>query len=68
MRRAFNEGHIIGNHTFTHPDLTKVSFRQVRDEIKRTEDLIGAFMTEHKPSRPPYGSPQWRAARTSSRA
>lgn len=56
VRRAFAEGHRIGNHTFSHPDLTKLSETQVRDQIKRTEDLIGEFLTEHKLFRPPYGA------------
>ncbi|HXT50939.1 MAG TPA: polysaccharide deacetylase family protein [Thermoanaerobaculia bacterium] len=56
VKRAFDEGHRIGNHTYTHPDLTKLSAAQVRDEIKRTEALIAEFLTTHKLFRPPYGA------------
>jgi peptidoglycan-N-acetylglucosamine deacetylase len=56
VKRAFDEGHRIGNHTFSHPDLTKLTEDKVRDEIKRTEDLIGEFLTAHKLFRPPYGA------------
>lgn len=56
VRRAFDEGHRIGNHTYSHPVLTKISAEKVRDEIKRTEDLIAEFLTDHKLFRPPYGA------------
>ena len=56
VKRAFDEGHRIGNHSFNHPDLTKLTEVQVRDEIKRTEDLIAEFLTDHKLFRPPYGA------------
>lgn len=56
VQRAFQEGHRIGNHTYTHPDLTKLSEAGVRDELKRTEDLIAEFLTDHKLFRPPYGA------------
>ena len=56
IRRAHAEGHRIGNHTFTHPDLTKLTEAQVRDEIVRTGDLLTEFLTDHKLFRPPYGA------------
>jgi peptidoglycan/xylan/chitin deacetylase (PgdA/CDA1 family) len=33
-----------------------VSETRVRDEIKRTEDLIAEFLTDHKLFRPPFGA------------
>ena len=56
VQRAFDEGHRIGNHTYAHPDLTKLSGEKVRDELKRTEDLIAEFLTDHKLFRPPFGA------------
>lgn len=56
VERAFKEGHRIGNHTYSHPDLTKLSESAVRDELQRTEDLISDFLTEKKLFRPPYGA------------
>ena len=56
VQRAFNEGHRIANHTYTHPDLTKLPETKVRDELKRTEELIAEFLTNHKLFRPPYGA------------
>jgi peptidoglycan/xylan/chitin deacetylase (PgdA/CDA1 family) len=56
VERAFKEGHCIGNHTYTHPDLRKLDEKQVRDELTRTEDLIAPWLTGHKLFRPPYGA------------
>jgi peptidoglycan-N-acetylglucosamine deacetylase len=56
VKRAFDEGHRVGNHSYNHPDLTKLSATQVRDQIKRTEDLILEFLTDHKLFRPPFGA------------
>ena len=30
MQRVYREGHEIGNHTFTHPDISEISQRQRR--------------------------------------
>jgi len=56
VRRARDEGHLIGNHTYSHPDLTKLTADQVRDEIKKTHDLIAEFEPDHRLCRPPYGA------------
>jgi peptidoglycan/xylan/chitin deacetylase (PgdA/CDA1 family) len=56
VKRACEEGHLIGNHTYSHPDLRKLGEDQIRDEIKKTHDLIAEFEPEHKLCRPPYGA------------
>lgn len=55
MRRALSEGHRIGNHSFSHPRLTDLTADEIRDELLRTEDMIGEFLTADKLFRPPYG-------------
>lgn len=40
LRRIVQEGHEIGSHTFTHPDLSLVSHRQFRLELNATQRLI----------------------------
>ncbi len=42
MRRVYNEGHEIGNHTFTHPDISEISPRQVELQLNLTERLFAA--------------------------
>jgi peptidoglycan/xylan/chitin deacetylase (PgdA/CDA1 family) len=55
VRRAAREGHFIGNHSFDHPDLTKLPPEKIRSQILRTHDLIGEFEPQRRLFRPPYG-------------
>lgn len=57
VNRIISEGHTIGNHTWTHPDLRKVTSEQLLSEIKQTEDAIrdvSGLTTAIM--RPPYGA------------
>ena len=56
MERAFREGHTIANHTYSHPMLTKCSDDTIRNEIRRTQDLIGSCASSPSLFRPPYGA------------
>lgn len=49
-------GHRIGNHTFSHPDLSKLPAREIRAELSRTEKLIAPYLGKDRFYRPPYGS------------
>lgn len=53
--RAAAEGHQIGNHTYSHPHLTELNEDQIREEILKTEELIGGVNKGIKIFRPPYG-------------
>jgi peptidoglycan-N-acetylglucosamine deacetylase len=55
VRRAAAEGHQIGNHTYSHPHLTELNKDQIREEILKTESLIGGMNNGIKIFRPPYG-------------
>ncbi|SFL81563.1 Peptidoglycan/xylan/chitin deacetylase, PgdA/CDA1 family [Paenibacillus sp. 1_12] len=57
VRRIHDEGHIIGSHSYTHPNLSKTSDANFRDEIQRTEEVLSSI-TGSKPKlfRPPYGN------------
>ena len=53
--RIFREGHEIGNHTFTHPDISDLSERFVRLELNLTERLFASRLrTRTVLFRPPY--------------
>jgi peptidoglycan-N-acetylglucosamine deacetylase len=54
-KKTFDAGHRVGNHTYTHPHLSKLTEAQIRDEIKKTEDVIADFLGKEKLFRPPYG-------------
>ena len=40
VRRAVDDGHVIGNHSYTHPWLNKLDYSSVYSEIHRTDDLL----------------------------
>ena len=55
FRRVYREGHEIGNHTFTHPNLALVSPGVTRVELTATERLIEAELGRSTALfRPPY--------------
>ena len=56
LRRIRDEGHWIGNHAFSHRDLTTLSEVEVRREITSTESAIAEFLGPGKLFRPPYGA------------
>ncbi|MGW0807327.1 polysaccharide deacetylase family protein [Nonomuraea sp. NPDC002799] len=57
LRRTVAAGHEIGNHTWSHPDLTRLSGAGVRSQLARTDRAVKAA-TGIVPSliRPPYGA------------
>ena len=59
LQRVFREGHEIGNHTFTHPDISEISKRYMMVELNLTERLFEAKLGI-KPVlfRPPYSIDQ----------
>ncbi len=38
--RAIKEGHIIGNHSYSHVPFSKMGFEEIRESVLRTEKLI----------------------------
>jgi peptidoglycan/xylan/chitin deacetylase (PgdA/CDA1 family) len=56
VKKAFDEGHRIGNHSYTHPDLTKLNEAQIRAEIQKTEDVVADYLGRDKIFRPPFGA------------
>jgi len=60
-RRAVTEGHDIGNHTYTHSNLTKLTDDQIRNELQHTKDLLAQCLGPSYPytmrlMRPPGGA------------
>ncbi|MGN9841182.1 polysaccharide deacetylase family protein [Nonomuraea sp. H19] len=57
LRRTAAAGHEIGNHTWSHPDLTRLSAAGVRSQLARADQAIKAA-TGIVPRiiRPPYGA------------
>lgn len=40
IARMINEGHIVGNHSVTHPDFSGLTRRQMYDEVKGFDDYL----------------------------
>lgn len=58
IKNIVNQGHEVGNHSFNHPDFTKISAAQMRDQLNRSETAIkNASGKTSKPFfRPPFGA------------
>ena len=59
LKRIVAEGHVLGNHTWSHPDLTKVSQATVLSELKKTDAAVDKVLGYDYPLklvRPPYGA------------
>jgi peptidoglycan/xylan/chitin deacetylase (PgdA/CDA1 family) len=57
VKQILEEGHEIGNHTYDHKQLTKLSSDQIEKELGRTADLITSVTGQKMEiMRPPYGS------------
>lgn len=57
VKDVYTRGNEIGIHTWSHPQLTKLSEESIRNEVKNTSDAI-YNITGYRPTlvRPPYGS------------
>ena len=54
-KRIYAEGHTIGNHTFTHPDVSGISTGYMKVELNLTERLFASMMGIRATlMRPPY--------------
>lgn len=57
LQREYTEGHEIGNHTYSHPSLTKLNAEEVKAQSDQTDQHV-ASLTSFTPKllRPPYGA------------
>jgi peptidoglycan/xylan/chitin deacetylase (PgdA/CDA1 family) len=55
-REIVKAGHVVGNHTFTHPLLTFKSAAEIRQELSHCNTALGEAVGEHSNLfRPPFG-------------
>lgn len=50
VRQIVDDGHHLGNHTWSHPDLGTLSAGQTRDEMERTSDIIARSGRGQRPT------------------
>ncbi|MBN2910130.1 polysaccharide deacetylase family protein [Polycladomyces sp. WAk] len=56
IRRILQEGHVLGNHSWNHPDLTRLTQSQAVAQIERTNTVIFKLTgMRMRLFRPPYG-------------
>ena len=74
IRRLDDDGHVIGNHSFSHPRLVNPSRAQLEDEILGTHAAISDALRDRYPGgyphrwfRPPWGLPWTRGGDRASR-
>ena len=57
VERIYKEGHLIGNHTYSHIQMTHLSEEAAVREIEKTDQVISAITGEHVAyMRPPFGA------------
>ncbi|AZK45702.1 polysaccharide deacetylase family protein [Paenibacillus lentus] len=57
VKRMVREGHLLGNHSYNHANLPKLSDADFREQVIKTDKLISQY-TGYTPNiiRPPYGN------------
>ena len=57
LKRMKADGHVIGNHSWSHPVLSKLSLDDAKKQITDTEDALTKVLgSSSKLMRPPYGA------------
>ncbi|GAA3564020.1 hypothetical protein GCM10022419_050920 [Nonomuraea rosea] len=57
VRRIVNDGHEIGNHSWSHPALAGLSHEELKHQLKHTENIVQKLTgVRMRVMRPPYGS------------
>jgi peptidoglycan/xylan/chitin deacetylase (PgdA/CDA1 family) len=60
LQRMVAEGHILGNHTYSHADMSTLGAPQLRRELQKTQRAVNRALGYKYPMsvmRPPYGHP-----------
>lgn len=57
MKRMVNEGHLIGNHSWSHPDMTRISDDRIKEELDKVKQEVAAVTGQKEMPfmRPPRG-------------
>ncbi|TCS81037.1 delta-lactam-biosynthetic de-N-acetylase [Tepidibacillus fermentans] len=57
LKRMVAEGHIIGNHSWSHPDMTRISAQKIKEELDKVKKEVSLVtdQKEMKFMRPPRG-------------
>ena len=57
VRRVVEEGHLVGNHTWSHPNLARTAAGKIREELTRTSETLEQITgSQVRYFRPPFGA------------
>lgn len=57
VRRVAAEGHLVGDHSWSHPKLSRCPAKQIEEELKRTKDTLEQIVgAKVRFFRPPFGA------------
>ena len=59
LQRTVSEGHVLGNHTYDHPDLRRLSVEKLERQFRMCQDAVNDALGRDSPMtqmRPPYGA------------
>lgn len=56
VRRAVDDGHKVGNHSYSHPFLTHLSREAIQREIMRADAVLAPYYKGTRLFRPPHGN------------
>lgn len=70
IKRMAEEGHLVGNHSWSHPDMTTISDSQILDELNKVKEAVKELtgQQEMRYLRPPRGIFDERVLRVSREA
>lgn len=57
VKRMVDEGHLVGNHSWSHPDMTQISDEQIKTELEKVREKVTELTGQQEMSflRPPRG-------------
>lgn len=56
VKRMKDDGHLIGNHTYSHVEISKLSNEEAREEIEKTDQILEEIIGQNAGYvRPPFG-------------
>lgn len=56
VKRIYREGHAVGNHSYSHPDFSRLTLSKMQEQITRTDRELSRLLgIRPRLIRPPYG-------------
>ena len=56
VKRVLAEGHEVGSHSYSHPNMRKLSYQAKEEQLAKTDQILRSLGDEPVTMRPPYGN------------